>query len=109
MSGCPRIIINNVPAILENVNFSTLTGSQCQDIFTCIINEGTEEQFNQFLEKLNLSDVSVDFTELITNLTPDEQITFCQSITDANCNLTDLVDFQELSTEQITELSLIHI
>ena len=38
----------------------------------------------------------IDFTQLITNLTVDDQVALCQAIVDAGCDLTSVINLQEL-------------
>ena len=83
--------------VLEHLDFSTLSEQQCQEIANCITDNATSTQISNFTEL-------IDFTQLINNLTPDNQEALCQSIIDAGCDITSLIDLQELSTQQITDL-----
>jgi len=139
---------NDITNLLNQFNFTDLTAEQCQDIFQCIINNGTIQQFVEFLQKLDFSQMTaqqcadilacidftnltpiqcqaildciitnitpaqiteltnvIDFTTLINNLTPTEQAALCQAIIDAGCDLTELIDFTQLSTQQQTDLT----
>jgi len=76
----------DIKTVLEHLDFTELSPQQCSDIVDCI---ATPEQIT------NITNV-IDLTQLLTNLTTEEQVVLCQAIVDAGCNLTTLIDLQEL-------------
>ena len=79
----------DLKTVLEHLDFSTLSQQQCQEIANCITDNATNTQISNFTEV-------IDFTQLITNLTADNQVALCQAIVDAGCDLTTLINLQEL-------------
>ena len=79
MSDCKKTKTKIVQLTdIANLDFSELTPAQCQEIFQCIVDEGTPAQFDAFCAALGLTlTVSTGPDGVIANATSSEDLDLC--------------------------------